>query len=144
MKYNKETYKNVVDEATPKNTMLKNSIFAFLIGGSICVLGEIIKNIFVNMNFEKDEAGVISSVVLVGISALLTGIGWYDKIGKYGGAGTVVPITGFANSVVSPALDYKREGYILGTAANMFKLAGPVLVFGYFASFVAGLLTIVF
>ena len=86
----------------------------------------------------------MTAVVLIGISALLTGLGWYDKLGKIGGAGTVVPITGFANSVVSPALEFKREGLILGTAANIFKLAGPVLVFGYFSSFIAGLLSMLF
>lgn len=145
MKYNKNSYKQVVDEFTPKNKMLKNCVFAFIFGGAICLLGEIIKNIFVSgFSVSEEDAGPMASVVLVALSALLTGIGWYDKLGKYGGAGTVVPITGFANSVVSPALEYKREGYILGTAANIFKLAGPVLVFGYLTSFIAGLLSLVF
>lgn len=145
MKYNKNSYKQVVDEFTPKNKMLKNCIFAFIFGGAICLLGEIIKNAFVSgFSISEEDAGPMASVVLVAISALLTGIGWYDKLGKYGGAGTVVPITGFANSVVSPALEYKREGYILGTAANIFKLAGPVLVFGYLTSFIAGMLSLVF
>ena len=83
-------------------------------------------------------------MVLVALSALLTGLGWYDKLGKVGGAGTVVPITGFANSVVSPALEYKREGFILGTAANIFKLAGPVLVYGYLSAFIVGVLSLLF
>lgn len=145
MKYNKNSYKQVVDEFTPKNKMLKNCVFAFIFGGAICLLGEIIKNVFVSgFSVSEEDAGPMASVVLVALSALLTGIGWYDKLGKYGGAGTVVPITGFANSVVSPALEYKREGYILGTAANIFKLAGPVLVFGYLTSFIAGLLSLVF
>ena len=86
----------------------------------------------------------MTSVVLIGLSALLTGLGWYDKLGKIGGAGTVVPITGFANSVVSPAMEFKKEGFVLGTAANIFKLAGPVLLFGYFVSFIAGLLSMAF
>lgn len=145
MKYNKDNYKNLVDEFTPKNKMLRNCIMAFIFGGGICLLGEIITETFVNtLSISTDEAAPMTSVVLIGTSALLTGLGWYDKLGKIGGAGTVVPITGFANSVVSPALEHKREGFILGTAANIFKLAGPVLVFGYFSSFIVGLLTMVF
>jgi len=145
MKYNKDNYKQIVDEFTPKNKMLKNCFFAFIFGGAICLLGEIIKNMFISgFSVSEEDAGPMASVVLVALSAMLTGIGWYDKLGKYGGAGTVVPITGFANSVVSPALEFKREGYILGTAANIFKLAGPVLVFGYLTSFIVGLLSLVF
>lgn len=145
MKYDKNSYKQVVDEYTPKNKMLKNCIWAFIFGGAICLLGEIIKNILMSgFNIAEKDAGPMSSVVLVALSALLTGFGWYDKLGKIGGAGTVVPITGFANSVVSPALEYKREGFILGTAANIFKLAGPVLVFGYFSSFIVGVLSLLF
>ncbi len=145
MKYDKESYKQVVDELTPKNKMLKNCIWAFIFGGAICLLGEIIKNIFiVGFNVSDKDAGPMSSVALVALSALLTGLGWYDNLGKIGGAGTVVPITGFANSVVSPALEYKREGYILGTAANIFKLAGPVLVFGYLSAFIVGILSLLF
>lgn len=144
MKYNKNNYKQVVDEFTPKNKMLKNCFYAFLFGGAICLLGEIFKNIFMSgFGAAEEDAGPMASVALVGLSALLTGLGWYDKLGKYGGAGTVVPITGFANSVVSPALEFKREGYILGTAANIFKLAGPVLVFGYLSAFIVGLLKLI-
>jgi stage V sporulation protein AC len=145
MKYSKDNYKKVVDEFTPKNKMLKNCIMAFIFGGAICVVGEIINDSFVAwLGISDNEASPMTSVVLIGISALLTGLGWYDKLGKIGGAGTVVPITGFANSVVSPAMEYKREGFVLGTAANTFKLAGPVLIFGYLASFIAGLLSMVF
>jgi stage V sporulation protein AC len=145
MKYNKDSYKKVVDQHTPKNNMFVNCVMAFLIGGAICTAGEIIKNIFTaNLNFPEDEAGVMSSVTLVVVAAILTGLGVYDNMGKVGGAGTVVPITGFSNSVVSPALEFKKEGYILGTAANLFRLAGPVLVFGYLASFIAGILSLIF
>ncbi len=145
MKYDKNSYKQVVDEYTPKNKMLKNCVWAFIFGGAICLLGEIIKNVFMSgFNVAEKDAGPMSSVVLVALSALLTGLGWYDKLGKIGGAGTVVPITGLANSVVSPALEYKREGFILGTAANIFKLAGPVLVFGYFSAFIVGVLSLLF
>ena len=145
MKYNKDNYKKVVEELTPKNKMLKNCIMAFVFGGTICLVGEIINDSFVSwLGLSDEEASPMTSVVLIGISALLTGLGLYDKLGKIGGAGTVVPITGFANSVVSPALEYKREGLILGTASNIFKLAGPVLLFGYFASFIAGILSMTF
>ena len=145
MKYNKNNYKKVVDEFTPKNKILKNCLMAFIFGGTICLIGEIINDSFVNwLGISDDEVSPITSVVLVGLSAVLTGLGWYDKLGKIGGAGMVVPITGFANSVVSPALEYKREGFILGTAANIFKLAGPVLLFGYFSSFIVGLLSMLF
>lgn len=145
MKYNKKTYKKVVKEYTPKNKILKNCIMAFIFGGVICLLGEIVNESFVKwLKVTEEEAAPMSSVVLIAVSALLTGLGWYDKLGKIGGAGTVVPITGFANSVVSPALEYKREGFVLGTAANIFRLAGPVLLFGYLASFAAGLLSMVF
>lgn len=145
MKYNKDNYKQVVDEFTPKNKMLRNCIMAFIVGGLICVLGEFINDSFVSiLGVSEDEASPMTSVVLIALSALLTGLGLYDKIGKIGGAGTVVPITGFANSVVAPALEHKREGFILGTAANIFKLAGPVLVFGYLISFIIGLLSMVF
>lgn len=145
MKYDKESYKKVVDEYTPKNSIFKNCIWAFIFGGSICTIGEIIKNIFISyFSVPNDEAGVMTSVVLIGISAVLTGIGVYDNLGKYGGAGTIVPITGFANSVVSPALEFKKEGYILGTASNIFKLAGPVLLYGYLASFCVGILSLLF
>lgn len=145
MKYDKESYKQVVKDYTPKNKILKNCFWAFIYGGAICLLGEIIKNIYMSgFNVPESDAGSMTSVTLVVLSALLTGLGVYDKLGKVGGAGTVVPITGFANSVVSPALDFKREGYILGTAANIFKLAGPVLVFGYFSAFIVGVLSLIF
>ena len=145
MKYNKESYKEVVDNYTPKNKIIKNCFMAFIFGGAICTLGEIIKNIYVSgFNVPSEDAGVMASVTLVGLSALLTGLGVYDDLGKIGGAGTIVPITGFANSVVSPALEFKKEGLVLGTAANIFKLAGPVLVYGYLASFIVGLLSLIF
>ncbi|WP_312700471.1 stage V sporulation protein AC [Sedimentibacter sp.] len=145
MKYDKNSYKQVVDEYTPKNKMLRNCVCAFIFGGAICLLGEIIKNIFMNsLGVPEQDAGTISSVMLIAITALLTGLGWFDKLSKIAGAGTAVPITGFANAVVSPALEYKREGFILGTASNIFKLAGPVLLFGYFSAFIVGILSLMF
>lgn len=143
MKYNKKKYDKVVKKHTPKNNCLKNCIFAFIYGGAICTIGEFIKNLLINAGINNEEAGTIVLIILIGTSALLTGLGLYDKIGKIGGAGTIVPITGFANSVVAPALEFKTEGFVLGTAAKLFTIAGPVLVFGYCSSMIVGLLSII-
>lgn len=141
MKQTKETYKKVVDEYTPKNKLFKNCVLAFVFGGAICTLGEVIKNVLINFDFTSKDAGTMTSVILVGLTAILTGLGVYDKLGKYGGAGTIVPITGFANAVVAPALEFRREGYVLGTAAKVFTLAGPVLLYGYSSSMLVGLIS---
>lgn len=141
MKQTKETYKKIVDEYTPKNKLLKNCVLAFIFGGAICTFGELIKNILMNFSFTADDAGAMTSVILIALTALLTGIGIYDKLGKYGGAGMIVPITGFANSVVAPTLEFKREGYVLGSASKIFTLAGPVLLFGYSSSMLVGLIS---
>ena len=142
MKQTKETYKQVVDNYTPKNKILKNCILAFIFGGAICTFGELIKNILAtNFDFSLDDAGTATLVILIAITALLTGLGVYDKLGKYGGAGMIVPITGFANSVVAPTLEFKREGFILGSASKIFTLAGPVLLFGYSSSMLVGLIS---
>lgn len=145
MKYDKNSYKKVVDSYTPKNKCLKNCVMAFIFGGAICTLGEVIKNVLMSSaNMPKDDAAVVTSIILIALSAILTGLGLYDNLGKIGGAGTIVPITGFANSVVSPALEFKKEGFVLGTAAKIFTIAGPVLLFGYLASVVVGLLSLIF
>ncbi len=141
MKQTKETYKKVVDEYTPKNKILKNCVLAFIFGGIICTFGEVIKNVLINFDFTSKDAGTMTSVILVALTALLTGLGVYDKLGKYGGAGMIVPITGFANSVVAPALEFKREGYVLGSAAKIFTLAGPVLLYGYSCSMLVGFIS---
>ncbi len=141
MKQTKETYKKLVDEYTPKNKIFRNCVLAFIFGGAICTFGELIKNILMNFSFKADDAGAMTLVILIALTALLTGIGVYDKLGKYGGAGMIVPITGFANSVVAPTLEFKREGYILGSASKIFTLAGPVLLFGYSSSMLVGLIS---
>jgi len=141
LKQTKETYKKVVDEYTPKNKILKNCVLAFIFGGIICTFGEVIKNVLINFDFTSKDAGTMTSVILVALTALLTGLGVYDKLGKYGGAGMIVPITGFANSVVAPALEFKREGYVLGSAAKIFTLAGPVLLYGYSCSMLVGFIS---
>ena len=119
--------------------MGKNLVWAFLVGGSICTFGQFLSTVYQNWGLDKDAAGTATSVTLIGITALLTGLGVFDDIAKRAGAGTLVPITGFANAVVSPAVEFKTEGFITGTAAKLFQVAGPVLVFGISASVVYGL-----
>lgn len=139
---NKE-YQEYVKKKIPKPPYLKNAIRAFLIGGLICLIGQIIRNILFSFGLDENQVMAGTAIILVFIGSLLTGIGIYDEIGKYGGAGAVIPITGFANSIVSTAMEHKREGYIFGVAANMFTIAGPVLVYGIGGSIVVGLLYII-
>lgn len=134
----KKTYKNMVHRAVPPSPKLKNTLFAFLFGGGICTLGQAFRTLYIYLGAEKDTASTLVAVTLIAIAAILTGAGVFDKIARYAGAGTIVPITGFANSVVSPAMEFKTEGNILGTAANMFKIAGPVIVYGVSVSVVYG------
>ena len=133
-------YDKFVQARAAKSPVVKNCIFAFLIGGAICTLGQAIMDGFLSLGLEKTDAGTATSVSLVALSALLTGLNLYNKLGRYGGAGTLVPITGFANAVVSPAIDFKTEGFITGMAAKMFTVAGPVIVFGVTASVVYGVI----
>ena len=127
-------------KASPPSPKLKNSLFAFLIGGAICTLGEVLRTIFEALSVKEENIKLLIPVTLVVITAILTGIGVFDKIAKHAGAGTIVPITGFANAVVSSGLEYSSEGYILGTGANLFKIAGPVIVYGTAASFIYGVI----
>lgn len=140
-KIKQEDYKKLVEQSTKNSPLLKDCLFAFLVGGAICLLGQIIGQIIMNnFDIEKDIASAYTTIILVFISALLTGIGVYDKLAKYAGAGTLIPITGFANAVVSPAMEFKTEGLILGMAPKMFTIAGPVVVFGTIASAIYGLI----
>lgn len=134
---NKE-YAAYVKAKAPKSPLLKDCIFAFLIGGLICVGGQALTDFFMAQGLDKDSAGTATSISLVFISALLTGLNLYNSLGRFAGAGTLVPITGFANSVVSPAIDFKSEGLITGMATKMFVVAGPVIVFGTAASILYG------
>lgn len=144
-KMTKEAYKKYADKKSPKSPIVKDIIFAFLIGGTICCIGQGISDLYTNFTtLTKDEVGAVTSVTLIFLGALFTGLGWYDNLAKYAGAGTIVPITGFANSIVSPAMEFKSEGYILGMSANMFKIAGPVIVFGVVFSVIAGVLCFLF
>ena len=133
-----EEYQNYVKQKAKKSPMAKDILLAFLIGGAICVAGQAIMNGWTGAGLSKEDAGTAASCTLVLISALLTGLNLYNKLACFGGAGTLVPITGFANSVVSPAIDFKSEGFVTGMAAKMFQIAGPVIVFGTLASVIYG------
>ena len=133
-------YQQYVKERAPKSPIVKDTILAFVIGGLICAAGQLIMNGYLAAGLNKEDAGTATSCTLVLISALLTGLNLYNKLGRFGGAGTLVPITGFANAVVSPAIDFKSEGFITGMAAKMFTVAGPVIVFGTLSSVVYGVI----
>ncbi len=140
MDMSNKDYDKFVQKRAEKSPIVKNCLFAFVIGGAICVLGQAIMDGFTALGLDKTDAGTATSVSLVALSALLTGLNLYNKLGRFGGAGTLVPITGFANAVVSPAMDFKTEGFITGMAAKMFTVAGPVIVFGVSASVVYGII----
>ena len=133
-------YGKLVKEMAPKSPIWKDCLNAFWIGGLICALGQLIMNGYLALGLEKQDAGTAMSMTLVALSALLTGLSLYDNIAKYAGAGTLVPITGFANSIAAPAIEFKTEGFILGVGAKMFTIAGPVIVYGVSASVVYGLI----
>lgn len=138
MEMTPQEYQAYLKQCAPKSPIVKNTALAFLIGGLICVLGQGISSSFRALGLDKTDAGTATSIVLVLLSALLTGLNLYNSIARFAGAGTLVPITGFANSVVSPAIDFRAEGIVTGMAAKMFVIAGPVLVFGLAASVVYG------
>ena len=133
-------YSDYVSARTPKTKPFANIFAAFLVGGAICVLGQGLADLYVRLGLPTDTAKTLSSVSLVFLSALLTALHIYDDIARFAGAGIVVPITGFANAVASPAIEFKTEGFVLGMAANMFKVAGPVIVYGVGASVVYGVI----
>jgi len=139
MNYSKNDYIDYVDSKSPESEIFKNCIWAFVIGGLICDVGQLFFDIYSNgigLNEELSKTAV--SITMIFLGALFTGLNLYHKLAKYAGAGTVVPITGFANAIVSPAIEFKREGFVLGVAAKMFTIAGPVLVYGIGSSVVAG------
>lgn len=133
-------YSKMVQSSTPTSKILFNCFKAFLVGGVICTIGQFITNLFLDFGIDKGSVGGYVSIVMIFLGAFLTGLGVYDDIGKHAGAGSVVPITGFANSVVSPAMEYKTEGYVLGIGAKMFTIAGPVLVYGISSSIIVGII----
>ena len=139
MEISPQEYQQYVKQKAKKSPIIKDTVMAFVIGGLICVLGQLIQNGWMAAGLEKQDAGTAASCTLVFLSALLTGLNLYNKIARFGGAGTLVPITGFANAVASPAIDFKSEGFITGMAAKMFVIAGPVIVYGLLAGVIYGI-----
>lgn len=133
-------YAKLVGEISPKSPILKNCIWAFVVGGAICTLGQAFLELYKYLGLDETDAGTACSMSLVALSALFTGLSLYDNLAKHAGAGTLVPITGFANSITAPAVEFKTEGFILGVGAKMFTIAGPVIVYGVSASVVYGLI----
>ena len=140
----KQTYQDYVNKKSPNSPILKDCFNAFWVGGLICSIGQIIMDVCKYRGLSQESSGTIVSIILIAISAFLTGLNIFNKIGKFAGAGSLIPITGFANSIVSPAMEYKSEGYIMGVGGKMFTVAGPVLVFGISASIIVGLVYLIF
>ena len=139
-----QEYQKFAHAREPKRPVLANCVRAFLVGGIICTLGQGIQWVFITyFNFNEKTAGAPTVAVLIFISALLTSLGVYDHIAQWGGAGTAVPVTGFANTITSAALEHKTEGYVLGVGGNMFKIAGPVIVYGVFSAFVVSIISVI-
>ena len=137
-------YQKYVNEKSPNSPILKNCIRAFLVGGLICSIGQIIFFFCTYKGLDEVSANTVVSISLIGIAAFLTGLNIFNRIGKFAGAGTIVPITGFANSIVAPAMEYKTEGYVMGVGSKMFTVAGPVLVYGISSSIILGLIYLLF
>ena len=138
--YTKQEYQKYVDSKSPNSHLVTNCVWAFIVGGIICIIGQFISNYFLSKGLSKEITSSITSSILIFLGVLLTAFNLYDDIGKKAGAGSIVPITGFANSVASPAMEFKTEGYVLGLGAKMFTVAGPVLVYGISASIIVGII----
>ncbi len=137
-------YQDYVDKKSPNSPIIKNCFNAFWIGGLICTIGQLILDFCLYKGLSEEVSGTLVSIFLIGISAFLTGLNIFNKIGKIAGAGSLVPITGFANSIVAPAMEYKSEGYVMGVGAKMFTVAGPVLVYGISTSIIVGFIYFLF
>ena len=144
MDISKQQYEKINKQYSPKSHIIKDCIWAFLVGGAICSIGEILIEIYQHYGLDKDTSSSLASITLIALSALLTGLNIYNTIANVAGAGTLVPITGFANSMVSPALEFQTEGFILGVGAQMFTIAGPVIVYGTITSIIVGLTKFIF
>ena len=144
MNITKKDYQEYVDKKTPNSPILKNCFNAFWVGGLICVIGQLINSYCKHIGLDILLSGTVVSIVLIGLSSFLTGLNLFNKIGKFAGAGSLIPITGFANSIVSPAMEYKSEGYVMGVGAKMFTVAGPVLVYGISSSILVGMIYCIF
>ena len=138
-KKGKQQYDEMVKKASPNSPIATDCLKAFVSGGLICVLGQLLLDFFTGQGISEKDAAMWESITLIGLSAILTALGIYERLGKFCGAGTIVPITGFANSVVSPAIEFKKEGMVFGMAAKMFVVAGPVIVYGTLTSMLVGL-----
>lgn len=136
----KQEYQKYVEKKSPNSKVMRNIIRAFVVGGLICILGQFFTNLLASRGIGKDQASNITVLIMIFLGAFFTGINIYDDLGRFAGAGSIVPITGFANSIVSPAMEFKSEGYVTGVGARMFFIAGPVLVYGISASVVIGIL----
>ncbi len=137
-----EEYQDLVDQIKPKADILKNCIWAFMVGGLICAFAQLLVNYLLSLGMSRSDAGSSVSCIMIFLAAFFTGIGIYDELGKKAGAGSIVPITGFANAIVASAMEFKREGYIFGVGARIFSVAGPTLVFGFAISVVVGLIKV--
>lgn len=141
----RQKYQQINNEDKPKPTILKHCFRAFWVGGVICTIGEGFSQLYLKyFGLPKDDAAAFVAITMVFLGALLTGVGIYDKIAEYGGGGTLVPITGFSNAIVSPAIEFKKEGFVFGVASKMFTIAGPVLVYGIISSMVVGIIYYIF
>jgi stage V sporulation protein AC len=143
-KMSADEYEKFIKNKMPKPKLLPNCLKAFVVGGLICVVGQFISNTLKGLKLEQDQVSAGTAIILVFLGAFFTGLGIYDKLGKYAGAGSIVPITGFSNSIVSPAMEFKREGFVFGVGAKMFIVAGPVLVYGISASVLVGIIYFIF
>lgn len=144
MSVSPDDYKKMGEKAVPKTKCLRNMAGAFFIGGTICTIGQAVLNFYLSRGLSTPSASTAASMTLIALSAVLTGLGVYDEIAKIGGGGTLVPITGFANAVVSPAMEYKSEGFVLGLGVKIFSIAGPVIVYGTLASVLYGIIYFLF
>jgi stage V sporulation protein AC len=140
MNISKDSYNSMVKPASKNSRWFVNLVKAFVIGGIICVIGELLTNVYMQIGADEKDAAAWCSVTLIAVSVILTAMGLYEKIAKHGGAGTLVPITGFANSVAAPAVEFKTEGYVLGVGAKIFSIAGPVILYGTTAGTVYGII----
>ena len=144
MKMTKEEYKKLTEKQSPNSPIVKNVSFAFVIGGLVCVLGQAISNYAATFGLSETQCSTVTAISLIFFAAVLTGLNVFDNIAKFAGAGTIVPITGFANAVVSPAMEFKSEGIVMGMCAKMFVIAGPVIVYGILSSTIYGIILAIF
>lgn len=138
-KKRRHEYRRAALAREPKRPIWRNTLLAFLVGGAITTVGQVFLNLMLSLGLEKKDAIGMTAVIMIGIGALLTGLGWYDVIGKIGGMGSALPITGFANSIVASAMEFKREGFVFGVGARMFQIAGPVIVYGVVTAMIIGI-----